>query len=100
MLALVILLPRYLRPTRHRIDWSVAGRLLRLWMCQLCAVDLVGLYVCYRAFDGLGTEDSKPVRGLIRGVHLLLAFPQSYREHLALLCVGQEQAATETRLHP
>src|SRR5215208_5848882 len=69
-------------------------------MCQLCAVDLVGLYVCHRAFDGCGTEDSKPVRCLIRGVHLLLALPQCHHEHLAFLWVGQEQAATETRLHP
>jgi len=69
-------------------------------MCQLCAVDFVGLDVCDRAFDGCGTEDSKPVRGLIRGVHLLLALPQRHREHLALLLVGEEQAATETRLHP
>src|SRR5215212_3443689 len=69
-------------------------------MCQLCAVDLVGLYVFDRAFDGCGTEDSKPVRCLIRGVHLLLALPQCHREHLAFLWVGQEQAATETMLHP
>src|SRR5215203_1661221 len=76
------------------------GTLLRFWMRQLCAVDLVGLDVCDRAFDGCGTEDSKPVRGLIRGVHLLLALPQSHREHLAFLWVGKQQAATETRLHP
>src|SRR5215216_7263536 len=64
-------------------------------MCQLCAVDLVRLDVCDRASDGCGTEDSKLVRGLIRGVHLLLALPQSHSEHLALLWVGEEQAATE-----
>src|SRR5215207_9303013 len=69
-------------------------------MCQLCAVDFVGLDVCDRAFDGCGTEDPEPVRGLIRGVHLLLALPQSHHEHLALLWVGEEQAPTEPRLHP
>src|SRR5919199_1550051 len=68
-------------------------------MCQLCAVDLVSLNVCDRAFDGCSTEDAKPVRGLIRGAHLFLALPQTHREHLALLFVGEEQAATETRLH-
>src|SRR5918993_741058 len=69
-------------------------------MIQPRDVDLVSLYVFDRTFCGFGTEDSKPVRGLVGGVHLLLALPQSHHEHLALLWVGEEQAATETRLHP
>ena len=69
-------------------------------MIQSCAVDLVGLNVFDRPFEGFSTEDSKPVGGLISGVHLLLVLPQAHREHLALLWVGEEQASTETRLHP
>jgi hypothetical protein len=69
-------------------------------MRQSCAVDLVGLDVCDRAFGGFGTERSKPVRGLVGGVHLLLIFPQAHREHLAAIRVGEEQAATVTILDP
>ena len=46
-------------------------------MIQSCAVDLVGLNVFDRPFEGFSTEDSKPVGGLISGVHLLLVLPQA-----------------------
>ena len=68
-------------------------------MIQSCIVDLVGLDVCNRPLGGLGTEETKPVGGLVGGVHLLLALPQAYREHLALLRVGEEKGSTVTFLH-
>ena len=88
-------------PDRDPYDNAYANLRLaqRLWQGENLVFEAVGSRG-RTAFDGCGTEDSKPVRGLIRGVHILLALPQSHREHLALLWVGEEQAATETRLHP
>src|SRR5215210_2569389 len=72
----------------------------RLWRSQSCAVDLVGLDVFDLAVEGFSTEDSKPVRGLVGGVHVLLVLPQRHSEHLVVLFIGQEQAARVTFLHP
>src|SRR5215217_340379 len=72
----------------------------RLWMVQSCAVDLVGLNVFDLAVEGVSTEDSKPVGGLVGGVHVMLVFPQRHSEHLVVLFIGQEQAARVTFLHP
>ena len=72
----------------------------KLWMRQSCAVNLVRLDVHDRALGGFGAEGSKPVRGLVGGMHLLLILPQGHRKHLAALGVGEEQAATITSLHP
>jgi hypothetical protein len=69
-------------------------------MHQSCVVNLVRLDVCDRAFDGFGIERSKPVRGLVGCVHLLLALSQAHREHLTFLWVGEEQASVVTMLHP
>ena len=65
-------------------------------MIQSRNVDFVGLDVFDRP---LGTEVTKPVGGLVGGVHLLIARPQAHREHLALLCVGEEQGAIVSLLH-
>jgi hypothetical protein len=51
-------------------------------MIQSRNVDFVGLDVFDRP---LGTEVTKPVGGLVGCVHLLIARPQTHREHLALL---------------
>jgi hypothetical protein len=56
-----------------------------LGLIQSCEVDLVGLDVRDRPLGGLGTEESKPPRRLVGGVHILLALPEAHREHLALL---------------
>src|SRR5215210_400481 len=72
----------------------------RLWMIQSCAVDFVGLDVFDLAVEGFGTEDSKPVGGLVGGVHVLLVLPHRHSEHLVVLFVGQEQATRVTFLHP
>ena len=69
-------------------------------MIQSCNVDLVGLDVYDRAFDGFSTKDSKPVRSLVGSVHLLLVLPQAHHEHLAAIRVGEETDAAVTNLHP
>jgi hypothetical protein len=68
-------------------------------MIQSRNVDLVGLYVFDRPLGGFGPEETKPVGGLVGGVHLLIARPQAHREHLALLWVGEEQGAIVSLLH-
>src|ERR671933_1842455 len=73
---------------------------LRVWMHQSCAVDLVGLDGCHRAASFFSAEGSKPVSGLVGGVHLLLVLPQAHREHLAALWIAKEQAAAVTGLRP
>jgi hypothetical protein len=73
---------------------------LRVRVHQSCAVDLVGLDACNRAAGGLGAEGTKPVRGLIGGVHSFLVLPQAHREQLPALRVTEEQAADVTGLHP
>jgi hypothetical protein len=54
-------------------------------MIQSRNVDFAGLDVFDRPLGGLGTEVTKPVGGLVGCVHLLIASPQTHREHLALL---------------
>ena len=71
-----------------------------LWMIQSCDVDLVGLDVLDLAVEGLSTEDSKPVGGLVGGVHVLLVIPQRHSEQLVVLFISQEQVARVTFLHP
>src|SRR5215208_2299693 len=71
----------------------------RLLMIQSCAVDFVGLDVFDLAVEGFSTEDSKPVGGLVVGVHVLLILPQRHSEHLVVLFIGKEQAARVTFLH-
>jgi hypothetical protein len=68
-------------------------------MIQSCDKDFVGLDVRDRPLGGLSTEETKPLGGLIGGVHILLALPQAHREHLALLWVSEQQTATVTFLH-
>jgi hypothetical protein len=51
-------------------------------MIQSRNVDFAGLDVFDRP---LGIEGTKPVGGLVGCVHLLIARPQTHREHLALL---------------
>src|SRR5918994_5249415 len=69
-------------------------------MSQSSVENLVGLNVCDGTFEGFGTEDSKPVRSLVGGVHIFLTFPQGHREQLTVLRVGEEQATAVTHLHP
>jgi hypothetical protein len=66
-------------------------------MIQSCDEDLVGLDVCDRSFCSLSTEVTKPVGGLVCGVHILLARPQAHRELTDNLEVGYLMARRRPR---